>query len=51
MNTSKELQEAYEDYRETQFGGWPWNEPDIAHTRDTKRFAKHTDGRIEDRDN
>lgn len=47
MNTSKEVKEAYDDYRKTQFGGWPWKESGPVHTRDTKRFAKHFDGREE----
>lgn len=47
MNTSKEVKEAYDDYRATQFGGWPWNAPGPVHARDTKRFAKYSDGRKE----
>lgn len=50
MNTNQELQEAYDDYRKTEFGGWPWNVPDPVHERTQKRFAKHYDGRTERRE-
>ena len=47
MNTREEIQQAFADYRRTQFGGWPWPKPDPVHARDAVRFAKHADGRIE----
>jgi len=47
MNTKKEIQQAFEDYRETQFGGWPWQRPDQVHDLHKGRFAKHADGREE----
>jgi hypothetical protein len=47
MNTSEEIKEAYKDYSETEFGGWPWQEQGPVHTRETKRFAKHFDGKEE----
>ena len=31
MNTMEEIREAYIDYQETAFGGWPWNRPDPVH--------------------
>jgi hypothetical protein len=46
MNTRAELQQAFEDYRRTQFGGWPWPETDPVH-RLEGRFARHADGRVE----
>jgi redox-sensitive bicupin YhaK (pirin superfamily) len=47
MNTQAELQQAFNDYRRTQFGGWPWPEHAPVHPRDAGRFAKHADGRVE----
>jgi len=44
MNTEAEIQEAFRDYRETQFGGWPWTKQEQAHARDKSRFALHADG-------
>lgn len=39
MNTEKEIQTAYADYRRTQFGGWPWPEDAMVFPRDKGRFA------------
>lgn len=47
MNTDAELQQAFSDYRRTQFGGWPWPEHAPVHGRDEGRFARHADGRVE----
>lgn len=47
MNTQKEIQEAFNDYHKTGFGGWPWDRPDPVHPRETGRFARHADGREE----
>jgi len=47
MNTQAEIQQAFQDYRRTQFGGWPWPQMDPVHGRDEGRFARHADGRIE----
>ena len=49
MNTQQEIQQAFADYQRTQFGGWPWGKSDPVHTRETGRFAKHADGRVEER--
>lgn len=48
MNSQKEIKQAYADYRETQFGGWPWNGKDPVHSPDKGRFARHIDGRFEE---
>jgi quercetin 2,3-dioxygenase len=50
MNTEAELQQAFTEYRRTQFGGWPWPEDAPVHARDAGRFAKHADGRVEHAD-
>ncbi len=47
MTTEDEIEQAFLDYRETQFGGWPWSEDGPTHGRDRGRFAKHVDGRVE----
>jgi hypothetical protein len=49
MNTPLEIQQAFYDYRKTQFGGWPWPRYDNVHPREKGRFAKYADGREEDR--
>jgi len=47
MNTREEIQQAYRDYQQTRFGGWPWPEADHVHPRDKGRFALYADGREE----
>ncbi|MCB9681222.1 MAG: pirin family protein [Alphaproteobacteria bacterium] len=47
MNTRAELEQAYSDYRATQFGGWPWQGDGNVHPRDAGRFAVHANGRRE----
>ena len=49
MNTSEEIQQAFADYRRTEFGGWPWSRSDQVHPRDRGRFARHADGEEEER--
>ena len=49
MNTEAEIRQAFADYRRTEFGGWPWGKSDPVHPRETGRFAKHSDGRLEQR--
>lgn len=49
MNTKEEINQAFEDYHKTQFGGWPWPKYDQVHGRDKKRFAKHADGTLEEK--
>lgn len=51
MNTERELQEAFYDYRKTQFGGWSWGgkEYDIINPKDAGRFASYHFGKEVDR--
>lgn len=45
MNTQQEIQEAFSDYRRTQFGGWPWPLQEQVHDREKGRFALFADGK------
>ena len=47
MNTRDELEQAFADYRRTEFGGWPWPDQAPVHGTAPERFAKHADGRLE----
>ncbi|MDD2534114.1 MAG: pirin family protein [Eubacteriales bacterium] len=49
MNTQDEITKAFADYRQTQFGGWPWDRSDPVHGSDLKRFARYADGKTESR--
>ena len=46
MNTEEEIQQAMEEYRLTQFGGWPWPYPDHVHDKEKGRFALYPDGTL-----
>jgi redox-sensitive bicupin YhaK (pirin superfamily) len=47
MNTADEIRQAFSDFRETGFGGWPQKPHDNVHGPEAKRFAKYSDGREE----
>ncbi|KAA3635194.1 MAG: pirin family protein [Bacteroidetes bacterium] len=49
MNSEEEIQEAFNEYRRTEFGGWPWPQQEQVHDRDQGRFALHGDGRREEK--
>ena len=49
MNTRAQIEQAFADYRRTQFGGWPWPTDDPVHARTEGRFALHADGKVERR--
>lgn len=38
MNSVLEIQRAYADFRQTQFGGWDWQRKDPVHGRERSRF-------------
>jgi quercetin 2,3-dioxygenase len=47
MNEEHEIEQAFADYRETRFGGWPWpSEEPVHHGR--RRFARYPDGSVEE---
>jgi quercetin 2,3-dioxygenase len=48
MNTQAEIMQAMNDYRRTQFGGWPFAAQDPVHGHEAQRFAKYPDGRVEE---
>ncbi|MCP3997351.1 MAG: hypothetical protein GY722_20185 [bacterium] len=50
MNTPEELQQAFDDFRTTGFGGWPWSRRDPVHARTEGRLALHADGKVEHRE-
>lgn len=47
MNSKEEIQQAFNDFHQTQFGGWPWPKYDQVHDRKEGRFALHADGKKE----
>lgn len=47
MNTQQEIHQAIADYRNTGFGGWPWENEDNVHPRGKGRFALYSDGEEE----
>lgn len=48
MNTYAEIDQAFMDYRQTGFGGWPFPDDGPVHPRERGRFARHADGRVEE---
>lgn len=47
MNSREDILQTLEEYRRTEFGGWPWPRNDMVHGPVIERFAKFPDGRIE----
>jgi len=47
MNTKQEIQQAFTDYQNTQFGGWPWATHAPVHPIEKGRFADHANGKVE----
>jgi quercetin 2,3-dioxygenase len=50
MNTDKEIQQAFADYRQTAFGGWPWKEDAVVFPRTQTRFAEYVENGIKRRE-
>jgi redox-sensitive bicupin YhaK (pirin superfamily) len=47
MTSRAEILQAFDDYRRTRFGGWPWASDEPVHARDAGRFARRPDGSVE----
>lgn len=47
MNSQAEIQQAMSDFRQTEFGGWPWPQREMVHPRASGRFARYRDGKEE----
>jgi redox-sensitive bicupin YhaK (pirin superfamily) len=50
MNSPEQLRQAVDDYHRTRFGEWNWGGPSPVHAREQGRFARHADGRVEQRE-
>lgn len=46
MNTEEEIEQAMQEYRDTQYGGWPWSHTDNVHAKEKGRFAKYPNGTL-----
>lgn len=49
MNTQQEVRQAFTDYQQTRFGGWPWDTAGPVHEQSRGRFAHHADGTLEEK--
>ena len=46
MNTKSEIEQAFYDYKQTEFGGWKWGDSDPVHGLKKEKFAKLASGKI-----
>lgn len=44
MNTRQEIQQAINDFKSTEFGGWPWDSPEPVNKLGDGRFASYNHG-------
>jgi len=49
LNDEAGVRKAFEDYRRTGFGGWPWDSDGPVHDRKAGRFARYPDEKVETR--
>ncbi|HUJ75105.1 MAG TPA: pirin family protein [bacterium] len=47
MNSRSEIVQAFQDYQQTEFGGWPWPSDGPVHPAQAGRHARYPDGRVE----
>ena len=48
MNSRAQIEQAFADYRSTEFGGWPWPKKDPVHDPARGRFARYVDGTVDE---
>lgn len=48
MNTQDEIRDAFQEYKRTGFGGWPWPLQEQVHDKTLQRFALHSNGEKEE---
>ena len=44
MNSRQEIQQAINDFKSTEFGGWPWDSPEPVNKLGDGRFASYNHG-------
>jgi redox-sensitive bicupin YhaK (pirin superfamily) len=47
LNDRAGVEQAFRDYQQTQFGGWPWDSAEPVHGESPDRFARRPDGTVE----